>query len=67
VSGLPQPLAYWLLLSYTSHGDSMIASKVFDAIPVKNGITWVTMVSPESDHASFHAKAVKLFTCICHK
>jgi hypothetical protein len=39
-SGLPQPLAYrlllLLLLSYTSHGDAMIASKVFDAIPVKN-------------------------------
>jgi hypothetical protein len=45
-----------LLLAYTIHGDTVITHKVFDVIPIKNGITWVTMVSAYSGCGGFNAE-----------
>ena len=35
-------------------------------MPVKNGITWATMISAYSD-GYFHHQAISLFTCMCHE
>ncbi|KAM3279783.1 hypothetical protein ACQJBY_046885 [Aegilops geniculata] len=42
------------------------ARKVFDEIPVKDGITWATMVSAYSD-GCFHDEAIRLFTRMCQE
>ena len=65
-SGLPLPLANRLLLAYASCGDTAAGRKVFDEMPVKNGITWATMVSAYSD-GYFHNEAISFFTCMCHE
>ncbi|XP_048547825.1 pentatricopeptide repeat-containing protein At1g31790-like [Triticum urartu] len=65
-SGLPLPLANRLLLAYATCGDMAAARKVFDEIPVKDGITWATMVSAYSD-GCFHDEAIRLFTRMCQE
>ncbi|CAM0873042.1 unnamed protein product [Alopecurus aequalis] len=64
--GLPLLLANRLLLAYVSCGDTVAGRKVFDEMPVKNGITWVTMISTYSD-GHFHKEAISLFTCMCYE
>ncbi|KAF7069024.1 hypothetical protein CFC21_074705 [Triticum aestivum] len=64
--GLPLPLANRLLLAYAACGDMAAARKVFDEIPVKDGITWATMVSAYSD-GCFHEEALRLFTRMCQE
>ncbi|KAI4966002.1 hypothetical protein ZWY2020_047257 [Hordeum vulgare] len=64
--GLPLPLANRLLLAFATCGDMVAARKVFDEIPVKDGITWATMVSAYSD-GCFHNEAIRLFTRMCHE
>ncbi|XP_071682255.1 pentatricopeptide repeat-containing protein At1g31790 [Lolium perenne] len=63
---LPLPLANRLLLTYASRGDTAAARKVFDEMPVKNGIAWATMVSAYSD-GSLHNEAIRLFSCMRHE
>uniref|UniRef100_A0A0E0Q648 Pentacotripeptide-repeat region of PRORP domain-containing protein n=1 Tax=Oryza rufipogon TaxID=4529 RepID=A0A0E0Q648_ORYRU len=66
VSGLPLPLANRLVLAYAACGDIGAARQVFDEMPVKNGITWATMVSAYSD-GCFHHDALQLFVQMCHQ
>ncbi|XP_040382088.1 pentatricopeptide repeat-containing protein At4g18520, chloroplastic [Oryza brachyantha] len=66
VSGLPLPLANRLVLAYAACGDTGTARQVFDEMPVKNGITWATMVSAYSD-GCFHHDALRLFAQMCHQ
>ncbi|XP_047093896.1 pentatricopeptide repeat-containing protein At1g31790-like [Lolium rigidum] len=65
-SPLPLPLANRLLLTYASCGDTVAARKVFDEMPIKNGITWATMVSAYSD-GCFHTEAIRLFSRMSHQ
>ncbi|CAM0873044.1 unnamed protein product [Alopecurus aequalis] len=48
--GLPLLLANRLLLAYVSCGDTVAGRKVFDEMPVKNGITW-ELAGDLHDHA----------------
>uniref|UniRef100_A0A0D9WX78 Pentacotripeptide-repeat region of PRORP domain-containing protein n=1 Tax=Leersia perrieri TaxID=77586 RepID=A0A0D9WX78_9ORYZ len=66
ISGLPLPLANRLVLAYAVCSDIGAARQVFDEMPVKNGITWATMVSAYSD-GCFHHDALQLFAQMCHQ
>ncbi|KAG8081092.1 hypothetical protein GUJ93_ZPchr0007g5292 [Zizania palustris] len=66
VFGYPLSLANRLVLAYAACGDTGAARQVFDEMPVKNGITWATMVSAYSD-GCFHHEALQLFAQMCHQ
>ena len=39
------------------------AHRVFDGIPIKDGITWATI----DFDGGFHDEAISLLTCMCHE